>query len=50
MTPPVAVLRSTVTGGVSMAEYVSTKYLPLGLKVMTWFASSVVTCVRPVPS
>ena len=22
----------------------------LGLKVMTWFASSVVTCVRPVPS
>ena len=42
--------RTTVTGGVSGVEYVSTKCRPSGESETTWFASSGVSSVRPRPS
>ena len=48
MRPPMS--RSTVTGGVSGVEYVSTKYRPSGDIVTTWFAFSGVSSVCPLPS
>ncbi len=47
---PSTVRRSTETGGVSIADHVSTKYFLSGEKLTSWFPSPSESNLRPVPS